>query len=159
MASTYIVAQVDIEDRLGPATVKQIYDDNNDGTPDVRAIARLIADSQARVMGYARRSYDPAQITLLLATPPDLLICLVLDVAQSLAFERYPTYCRFDGEKLLARVNKDLENLAKGILRVDGVQGNPADPVPLNVSGTVESGDPLNPAVPRKQWSDGMGDF
>lgn len=159
MPATYVVTQADLEDRLGPSTVSQIYDDNNDGAADARPITRLIADAQARVLSFVRRAYDPGQIAILLATPPDLLISLVLDVAQCFACERYPTYCRFDGAAMLVRVSKDLELVATSKMRFDGVQGGAEDPLPHNVSGTVESGDPLNPAVPPKLWSDGMGDF
>lgn len=153
-----IIAQVDLENRMSAAVVGRILDDNNTGVANTAPLAQLLSDGQSRVMGYVRRAYTPLQIQALLLSPPELLKSLCLDACQVYAFERFPTYCRIE-PSMIDRVQRDLENVASSRMRIDNADGQTTEPVPANVGGIIESGNPNKPAPRPKTFADGMGDF
>lgn len=153
-----IISQTDAENRMSAVVVGRIMDDGNTGIASAAPMAQLLSDGQARVMGYVRRAYTPAEIALILASPPELLKSLCLDAVQVYAFERFPTYCRTSPE-MMTRLQTDLDRVARSQLRFDGVTGNAQDPVPQNVGGIVESGNANAPAPVPAVFSNGMGDW
>ena len=114
------ITQQDLEDRLGAEVVKQLYDDNLDGTADAGPIARWIKDATSKVDSYLRGIY-----ALPLALPvPNEVSRLTLDVAEAMAARRHPNYVRRNWQELMAAAEKDLISLRRGTTRLD-VQGAP----------------------------------
>lgn len=143
--------QQDLEARISPETVRQIFDDDYNGNVDGSAIARLQADSDSYVDGFLRGIY-----TLPLTVVPNEVKRLSLDVAVAYAVDRWPDYVRVDGEKLRERARGDLMDLRNGKTRLD-VVGTPEPGA--NEGGTVLSGDPDDPTPRDKFFIDGTGDF
>jgi len=135
---TYIV-QSDLEDRIGAESVRQILDDDVDGTPDATPLARVIADAESYVEGFLRVAYDLAAIRALGVAAPNEVKRLCLDVAVAYLWDRHPEYVRADGDKLLDRARQDLVDLRRGLTRLD-IVGAPEPPA--NRGGDVRSGDP-----------------
>src|SRR5213594_4098286 len=104
-----LITQADLENRIGVDVVRRIYDDNNDGTADAGPIGRLISDVESRVKASVRRGYNVADYATVIAQKPDLLVTLALDLAQGCAWQRFPTYVRFDGASLLKTAMEDLD--------------------------------------------------
>jgi phage gp36-like protein len=147
------ITKTDLENRLSAEVLVQICDDNNDGTADTGPVARLCADSSSKVAGYLRGTYDLAAVA---ANPPNEVIRLTLDVAVAYAAQRHGEYVRRDWGPLMKAAEHDLENLRKGLTRLDVI----ATPEPAgNTGGTVRSGNPLLPEPPPKLFADGTGDF
>lgn len=124
-------SQADLEARIGAETVRQILDDNVDGTVDSAPLARLQADSDSYVMGFVRGIYTLSELE---ADTPNELKRLSLDVAVAYAVDRWPDYVRANGERLLERARRDLVDLRNGVTRLD-VDGSP-EPA-ANQGGTV----------------------
>lgn len=141
----------DIEDRITQTVVRQILDDNVDGTPDENPLLRVIADSESYVEGFLRGNYDIAAIRLLGTSVPNEVKRLCLDIAVSFLYDRHPEYIRADGAKLLEVARRDLIDLRKGVTRLD-VVGSP-EPA-ANQGGVVRSGDPINPDPAPKFFND-----
>lgn len=154
---TYIV-QADLEARVGAEAVRQILDDNRDGTPDAAPLARVIADAESYVEGFLRTVYDLAAIRALTTGVPNEVKRLCLDVAEAYLWDRFPEYVRAQGDKLLERARRDLVDLHKGMTRLD-IVGTP-EPA-ANRGGTVQSDDPENPDPADKffLYPDSMGIF
>ena len=151
MTYPYIV-QADLEQRISAERLKQIYDDNNDGTVDTDPIARLCKDASAKVAGYLRGVYDLAVIA---ADPPEEVIRLTLDVAVAYAAQRHPEYVKRDWEKLMRAAESDLMRLRKGETRLDVV----STPEPAaNEGGSVVSTTVDADGQPGRIFDD-MGDF
>jgi len=152
MAYPYIV-QADLENRLSAETVRQIYDDDNNGTADPGPIERLLADASSKVASYLRGIYD---LTIVAANPPNEVKRLTLDVAVAYAAQRHGEYVRRDWEKLMKAAESDLMKLREGKTRLD-VVGSP-EPA-ANTGGTVSSTtiDPVT-NLPGRVFDD-MGDF
>lgn len=151
MAYPYIVT-ADLEQRISAERLKQIYDDDNNGTADVNPLARLCKDASAKVAGYLRGVYDLATIA---AAPPEEVIRLTLDVAEAYAARRHPEYVKRDWEKLMRACEGDLDKLRRGVTRLDVT----ASPEPgANEGGTVLSTTVDEDGAPARVFDD-MGDF
>lgn len=120
MAYPYIVT-ADLEQRISAERLKQIYDDDNNGTADANAVVRLCKDASAKVAGYLRGIYD---LTTIAAAPPEEVIRLTLDVAEAYAAKRHPEYVKRDWEKLMRAAESDLGKLRRGETRLD-IDGSP----------------------------------
>lgn len=111
----------DLQARLSAETVKQILDDDNDGTADTEPLARLRADSDSYVLGALRGIYD---LTVIQASPPNEVKRLSLDAGVMYCAQRHPEYVRRDWEKLKRALDQDLDALRLGKRRLD-VVGSP----------------------------------
>ena len=154
-----IVNQAKLEARLSASIVERILDDDNTGVPNPAPLAQLLSDGQSWVMGYVRRAYSAAECAQILAAPPELLVSLCLDACQIFAYERFPTYCRQPSQDMYKRLQDNLDRIATSRIRFDGITGNAQDPLPANVGGIMESGNPKNSAPVPAVFSNGMGDF
>ena len=92
MAYPYITQQ-DLEDRVSPIVVRRILDDDNDGSADSNAVARILKEASAKVAGYLRRTYD-LEADRRCAMPE--VVRITLDVAEAYLWRRFPTYSRGD---------------------------------------------------------------
>ncbi len=117
MTTSAYFAKADLEDRISVKSVARLFDDNVDGTADITALARLVADASSKVDSYLRNLY-----TLPLTAPyPNEVIRLALDVAVAYCAQRHPEVVRKDWEKLMAQAEADLDRLRKGVTRLDVV--------------------------------------
>ena len=132
MTSAYFT-KGDLEDRLSADVVRKCYDDNNIGTADSSPLGRLIRDASSKVDSYLRGMYP-----LPLATVPNEVQRLALDVAEAFAAKRFPEIVRKDWKELLKQAEKELESLRMGKTRLDVPTGQAPDP-PANVGARVGS--------------------
>jgi phage gp36-like protein len=132
----------ELEDRITETVVRQILDDNVDGTPDANPLARVIEDAESYVEGFLRGNYSLTVLRNLGTAAPNEVKRLCLDVAVSHLYDRHPEYIRADGRRLLERARRDLIDLRKGVTRLD-VVGSP-EPA-ANQGGVMLSGDPEEP--------------
>lgn len=103
-----LVTLEQVEDRLSPHVVRQIYDDANDGAVSKTAIARLIDDATAWVLSWVTPTYT----TSITDTPYAAeLVRLTLDAVEWMAAKRHHEYVRYDWEKLKADNRQDLIDL------------------------------------------------
>jgi phage gp36-like protein len=138
----------DLEDRITETVVRQILDDNVDGTPDANPLARVIEDAESYVEGFLRGNYSLTTLRALGTSAPNEVKRLCLDIAVAHLYDRHPEYIRADGMKLMERARRDLIDLRKGVTRLD-VVGSP-EPA-ANEGGVMLSGDPEDPTpVPPK---------
>jgi hypothetical protein len=150
---------LDLTDRLGEETIREIFDDDRDGTPDQGPIERLQKDSDSKVDSYLRPIYD---LALIKANPPNEVRRLSLDIACVLAKMRWPSFVRgIDADVLLKMAEKDLEKLRRSETRLDTMTS--PDP-PANVGGFVGSGDAdypddIPPMMFNTGGGGGLGDF
>ena len=121
-------ARQDLEARVSPQTVREVFDDDNSGTPSDTAIARLIADACSKVDSYLQPIYvlpltptfdeagDPGH-----ATPiwPTEVVRLSLDVAVAMLAQRHPEYVRRDWERLMKAAEDDLMKLRKSLTTLE----------------------------------------
>jgi len=147
---TYIV-QADLEARISAEALRQILDDDMDGTPDANALTRVIADSESYVESYLRGNYDLDTIRALGVGVPNEIKRLCLDVATAYLWERFPEYVRADGYKLLQRAKVDLTELRKSDRRLDTTV---APEPPANQTHIVRTGDPDHPNIEGKFFLD-----
>ena len=115
---TYYFTQAELEARLSVATVKNIYDDDNDGAADTSSVDRLRVDATSKVASYLHGLYDLAVIA---ASPPNEIKRLALDVAVAYAAQRFPSYVRRDWKPLLEAAEADLARLRSGKTLLDVV--------------------------------------
>jgi phage gp36-like protein len=147
---TYIV-QADLEDRLTAVVIRQILDDDVSGAPDANPLARALADAESYVEGFLRVAYNLTTIRALGVNVPNEIKRMCLDVATAYLWERHPEYVRADGDKLLARVRSELEDLRRGFTRLD-IVGAPEPPT--NRGGEPRSGDPDDTDTADKFFND-----
>jgi len=142
---TYIV-QADLENRLTARVVRQILDDDIDGSPDAGPLAQVIADAEAYCEGFVRGNYDIAALQALGVGAPTEFKRLCLDVAAAFLVERHPEYIRADGDDMIERARRDLMDLRNGVTRMN-VVGSPENAA--NQGGIVRTGDPDDPTPDR----------
>jgi phage gp36-like protein len=106
-----VLTQAHLEARLSVETVKQIYDDNNDGSPDSDPIAQLLADAQSYVFEAIEDLYTEDSDWPLTAPYPSAVIRLCLDAAEAYAAKRHPEYVRRDWQALFAHLDIQLDRL------------------------------------------------
>lgn len=140
----YDLSTADLEDRFSPAVLVDIFDDDNDGTPDPAPLLRLLLDAQSYVEGALRHVYDLS--TLRGVDPwPNEIVRFILDRAEARAYVRHPEHARFDGYKMLDRVDKELTDLCnKGKRRLDA----DGSPEPAYNQGGVTSSSVNDPDFP-----------
>lgn len=147
------ITQAELEARVSARVVQRVLDDDSDGSADVDAVTRVIADASSKVAGYLRTMYTLADVA---ANTPEEVRRITLDVAQAYLTIRHPEFFRGDGEALMRSAVSELKDLRKGLSRLD-VEGTP-EPAE-NAGGSVEQGDPavFDPDChrPRFQWDDG----
>jgi len=145
----------DLEDRLSAETVRQVFDDDGDGTADTAAIARLQADCDSFVEGYLRGVYS---LTAVRAAPPNQVKRLSLDYAEVVCAKRHGEYVRRNWKDLLDALTKELMAIRNGVIRLD-VEGTPEPGA--NQGGEVwDGGDDLTEVAPKVFiGTGGMGDF
>lgn len=148
----YGLSVTDLADRLSQPVLVDVFDDDNDGTPDTGPILRVLLDAQSYVEGALRHVYDLS--TLRGVDPwPNEVVRLILDRAEGRVYMRHPEHAKFDAGRLLDRVDKELENLVnRGKRRLD-VDGSP-EPA-ANQGGTTSSSvtDPDFPDPPKQFFS------
>lgn len=153
MAVSAYFGRKDLEARLSASTVRELYDDNNDGVADGPSIDGLIADSCSKVDSYLRGVYP-----LPLSAPyPYEVKRLAIDVGVAYAAQRHPEVVRREWEKLMKQAEHELNEMRRGQTRIDVPDGSSVG-APKNVGGVVTSIGPRL-AIPNADGSGGTGDF
>lgn len=152
MADVLFFTLAELQDRVSRETVRECYDDNNDGDPDDEPIRRLILDATSRVTSALIGVY-PDILTFTALTVPNELKRLALDAAFAYMAQRHEEYVRRDYVKLLTQLEIDLNNH-----RIARSQVDSATVTPANVGGVHTSASP-NITTVREDGSGGMGDF
>lgn len=134
----YITRQ-DLEDRLTRKIVKLIFDDNEDGAPDLKPVNRLLFDATSFVAGLIEGQYPltafPAGSAL-----PNELVRITLDVASAMCALRHPRIVRVDGKAMLATAREELKELKSGVSRMDLTPGTATAVKPGNIGGRLYDG-------------------
>lgn len=104
------LAQIDLEERIGPDIVLQLADRDHDGVADAAAIAAAIADADAEINSYLSPRY-----TLPLATAPDIVKRLSAMIARYNLWRRdlpedHPAYVAYRDAL------KTLQQIANGVV-------------------------------------------
>lgn len=154
--------QEDLENRVSVETVRQVLDDDNDGSADAGPIARLQADSDSFVEGYLRAVYS---LDACRDVKPNQIVRLSLDYAVAQLAKRHPEYIQRDWMRLEESVRNELCDIRGGKVRLD-IETSP-EPTALAGADVFGGGVSLDEA-PQKffvgdKGSDGdgggMGDF
>jgi len=138
---------------LSARTVLQVFDDDDDGTPDPAAIAMLIDDASSYVLEFYYGNHKGVDISAL--DVPKALRRMALDVAHAYLAIRHAEYVRADGYKMMERIDKELGRMRDAYTRIADA---PPDP-PHNAGGAVGViGDDAMPETP-EGFFDNMGDW
>jgi phage gp36-like protein len=103
------ITEADLKARLGEPIVRAIYDEDNDGAADQDAIARLLADASSKVEAVLAELYPTV-----LATVPNEVKRLKLDVAVAMAAQRHPEHVRREWVPLMEYADRELTKLRTG---------------------------------------------
>lgn len=103
----YGITVTDLEDRLSASVVREILDDDNDGTPDTGPVLRFLLDAQSYVEGALRTVFKLADLRAQSPTDNEI-VRLILDRAEGRIYIRHPEHARFDGGKALDRNDKEI---------------------------------------------------
>jgi len=158
---TYIV-QLDVEQRMTSALVRQIYDDDGSGAlgaSELAALTDIIADAENLVEESIRKTYGETGLVWLRAqttSAPRSVKRRCLDAVRMYIAERHPEYIRIDIEMGWKRVKADLAELRVREVEL-AVIGSPEPGV--NEGATVQSGDPDSTTPLAKAFLDGTGIF
>ena len=90
------INQDDIEHALGVSLVKSIFDDDNDGIADADPVTACIEYACAQVDAFLAGTY---QITLPIASPPNVVKFAAVDYACAYAARRRPEILRAINER------------------------------------------------------------
>jgi phage gp36-like protein len=103
----YGITQTDLEDRVSAEVVRQILDDDNDGTADTNPVLRLLLDAQSYVESYLRTVF---KLDELRAQDPvdNEIVRMILCRAEGQLYIRHPEHARFDAGKALDRLDKEI---------------------------------------------------
>ena len=97
--------------RLSLETVRQILDDDLDGTPDQNAVNQILDDSRSYIDEGISGLYSDIGMWPLEQPYPESVIRLQLDAAEAYAAKRHPEYVRRDWERLFKHVDAQIERL------------------------------------------------
>lgn len=147
-----LITQAEIEARLSARVLRQVYDDDDNGTADAANVARLIEDASSYVLEFYYGNYTAVPES---GNIPPALRRLALDAAHAYLAMRHPEYVRADGGKMLERVDKELKRLREAVV-VTGT--SPPDP-PANVGGAVGAIGSDAPYDPPQSFTSNLGDF
>jgi len=156
VAGGRLLSEADLKKRLPEVSLTRLYDDLGVGAPLGSAVQQLILDAESEVIGAAAKQY-PAQVssTIIPTTAHPLLRKFALDMAQGLAYQRFPEVFRRDGEALLDSTRKQLDRLSQNHLVLEG-----AVPVAGNVGGEIGNNDPNAQSEPLEPtFLSGWGNF
>lgn len=153
--------------RLGAPRLKQIFDDDNDGTPDDAVLDQLRHDAQGWVESalIGPGSIYPSGIpglAGLAGTAPPVLIKIGLDAVFALAAQRHPEVMRVEWKDYVEAVDKELDRIRMG-KRGLGITTTP-EPA-ANNGGKVEAdatdcvGAQVTGLDVPRTFLDGLGDF
>jgi phage gp36-like protein len=148
MALRLLVTRPQLEARVSARVVQQVLDDNNDGQPDGDPVDAILRDASSYVLEayYNVFGQVPEEI-------PPALTRLALDAAQAYLAIRHPEYVRYDGYKMLERIDKELDRLAQA-KRVVGE--TPPDPAANQGGRLVPS---INSGKAKPSFAFKKGDF
>ncbi len=151
----------DLEARVSPQTVREVFDDDNTGTPSSTALARLIGDACSKVDSYLQPVYglplvptwdDATDPGHLLPIYPTEVVRLALDVAVAMLAQRHPEYVKRDWERLMKAAEDDLMKLRKSTTTLDSAPPEPGANQGAHLTGGVDGAPPV-------QIFDDMGDW
>ena len=158
------ITQTDVEKRLTAAFIRQVYDDDADGTLEAGeepALTDIILDAEELVESTIRKTYGGAGFDWLRAIgtgAPRSIKRRCLDAVRILIAERHPGYIRIDTEQAWKRFYADLASLRSREIEMAVAGG--ADPEPaVNEGGDVYSGDPDDTTPKAKVFLDSTGIF
>ena len=140
-----------LEARLSAKIVAELFDDNNDGTPDNAPIDLLRSDASGKVDGFLA----PLGVLPLTLPFPREVERLALDVAVALCAQRHAEVVRQDWEKLMKKAEEELMSLREGRTMLQ----RGSDDASANQGGTLLSGDTGDPVDDIQRHWDDMGDF
>jgi len=147
--------QTDLENRLSAEVVRQVFDDDNNGTADTGPLAQLQQDCDSFVEGYLRGIYDLPTVR---ANPPNQVKRLSLDYAVAQCAKRRPGYIKRDWKQLEEVARAELTDIRNGKVRLDVVNA----PEPAANQGAVAWDGSVNTSsalVPVFNGPGTMGDF
>lgn len=150
------ITQTQLSRRLGPATLRRLYDDNDAGTADTNAVAQLIADASGKVASHLQGIVPlSAAATAATGDTAHEIVRLTLDVAVAMAAQRNPEVLpSYDGLELMKQAERDLDRLRKNTTALD----TDAAPNPAANEGGEIFPDPNTEDV-YTFARDGFGDF
>lgn len=150
-AGSYI-SQTDLENRISAATVRELFDDNLDGTADAVPVQDVIDQAEAEVNSYLSRAYPDLTLPVVQSPMPKVLVTASLMFAVPFSFLRHPEYVRTFGENprgqsMLDQAHAFMERLCSGKQFLFGVT---AESKPSTVGGTFTDPGP-------RIWQDANG--
>ncbi len=134
--------QMDLEHQLSPSTVRQLYDDQNDGQVYVEAIQAVLERASVMVDSYLARVYKgPFPVA---GTPQKMIRMATIEFAIAYSFERHPEYVHTYGEEYRAstrekRAHAMMERIANATQEIaDWLE----QPKQLNIGGIITTSGP-----------------
>jgi hypothetical protein len=120
----YITYEMAI-DRISESVARKIYDDDNDGDPDIGPIELVIADAERWFESVAIGVYP--DLAVLRAQGGPTAATFVLDCFEAMACKRFPRAFGREWLPLIEWADKQLMRLRKGEVRLP-IQGSPNPP-------------------------------
>lgn len=144
MADPIVYAtQEDLEGALSQSTVTALFDDDNNGQVDTKAIMAVLNRASRMVDSYLARVYDgPFPVP---QTPvPEVIKVVTLEFAIAYSYERHPEYVHTYGEQYRSkskfeRAESMAERLCTGQLEIPDWQ---LQPKAKNIGGIIISDGP-----------------
>jgi len=153
-----VIALVDLQNAMSPATVMAIFDDANDGIIVSSAVEAVITRAEAQVYSFISRNYPDLTIPVTASPAPEALRSAVLEFAIVYCRDRKPEYWSKSQEREREQRIKGAFELAERYAKAEQILYDSGQ-TPANVGGFVGSGDPLLPEPKLKFFADDMGDF
>ncbi len=150
------LTQTDLEDRIGSELVRRLYDDDKDGVPDPGPVDRVLRDACSFVAGGLGPHYTVALLTTM-ATVPEEIVRVSLDVAEAYAAKRYPRVVKRDWIPLMNEARLDIKQIRTGAANL-GVTGSP-EPSELAQGNAYINGEDDPDNYPDTFFKTGFGSF
>lgn len=152
--------QTDLENAIGKATVKAIYDDDHDGSADPAAIAACIAYGSALCDSFLRKiglSPGGGTLTLPLTDAPDEVKFAALDFGIAYSVRRRPDIVKAIGEQpWTVFYEQAVEQMKRYVSSMQMVTATAM--THATVGGSIY-GSPTGTSDPAPRWSTSFGDF
>jgi len=131
-----LVGQQELEDRVSKEVVKQVLDDDNDGTADGDPVRSLIGAVEGHILSTLETQYDTdaivdamtvADASKKLMRTRLMLKGLALDFCEGRIYRRHPEYGRQDGQEQINSAQKILDKLIKTDQTLPGISPQAAN--------------------------------
>lgn len=156
------VKQEDLEAALSPATVLQLFNDNNTGVVDAARLRATLVRGRDEVDGYLATVFEgPFPVPQAVTVVPGIIRNATLDFVIAFSFERHPEYVQTYGENYRAasrfeRAREMMRRIVAGEIRIPDWVLQPKGGA--NIGGQSDAGG-ARIITPDPDGTNNQGDF